>query len=273
MEEKYSVLMSVYYKEKPKYLEESILSMLHQTIPPSDFVIVCDGMLTPKLEEVLDDAQSTNPQLFQIIRLKERRGLGRALNVGLRRCRYELVARMDSDDISRKRRCEMQLPVFENPEIAIVGGTVWEFEGSRNHLKARRVMPERPEEIQSFARRRNPFNHPAVMYRKSAVQRAGGYRSCTYFEDYDLWTRMLSRGEKGYNVQEPVLYMRAGEELYQRRGGMDYARRAIVFRYSLYRRGFSRWNDFLISAGGQFAVCLLPNGFRKEIYAKLLRKE
>lgn len=272
MEKKYSVLMSVYYKEKPKYLEESISSMLRQTIPPSDFVIVCDGTLTPKLEEVLDDVQSTNPGLFQIVRLKERRGLGKALNAGLCRCKYELVARMDSDDISRKKRCEMQLPVFENPEIALVGGTVWEFEGSLNHLKSRRVMPEKSEEIFVFARRRNPFNHPAVMYRKSAVQKAGGYRGCPYFEDYDLWTRMLAQGAKGYNVQEPVLYMRAGDEMYKRRGGMAYARRALVFRYRLYRRGFSRWNDFIVSAGGQLAVCLVPNEFRREIYAKVLRK-
>ena len=270
--EAYSVLMSVYRKENPSYLEKSIESMLKQTAEPSDFVLVCDGPLTEELDAVVEKVKEERPDLFQIIRLPQCGGLGNALNTGIKYCRYDLIARMDSDDISLPDRCQKQLKCLEDSKTDMVSGTLLEFEGDISRIRSRRVLPETSGEIRRFARRRNPFNHPCIMYRKKAVEDAGGYRHCPWFEDYDLWTRMLMNGSEGYNLQEPLLYMRAGDGMYSRRGGLEYAKKAVVFRYRLMRKGFSRPTDFIISAAGQICVSLMPNQLRKKFYKKAPRK-
>ncbi len=267
----YSVLMSVYAKEKPEYLRVSIQSMLDQTLPPSDFVIVCDGPLPDELWNVLGQFRAQAPELFQLVVLEENRGLGMALNEGLRYCRCGIVARMDSDDISMPHRCERQMACMQSGEYSLVGGTLLEFEGDPGNVVAVRSCPEQPEEIRRQARRRNPFNHPLMMYRKEDVIRAGGYQHMPLFEDYDLWARMLKMGFRGYNIQEPLLWMRAGEAMYARRGGVSYAVKALRFRWKLKTMGISGLGDFLISGFGQAVVCLLPNGIRKFFYKKLLR--
>ena len=166
----YSVLMSVYAKENPEYLRESIESIWNQTVKTNDFWVVCDGPLTKELDAVLEENQKAHKEVFHLLRLKENVGLGRALNEGLKCCKNEAVARMDSDDIACKDRCEKQLRVLEEG-IDIVSGTVVEFEKDILHCKAKRTLPLSKEEILKFAGRRNPFNHPCVMYRKEAVEK------------------------------------------------------------------------------------------------------
>lgn len=273
MNNAYSVLMSVYHKEDPEYFTQSINSMLEQTAPPKEFVIVCDGPLGNELDEVIETFHEENPGLFKVVRLPKCGGLGNALNVGIGHCGADIIARMDSDDISMKDRCERQMAAMEAHKADIVGGALYEFQGDISHIRTRRISPVTQEEILKYARRRNPFNHPCVMYKKQAVEAAGGYRHCPWFEDYDLWSRMLLCGSTGYNIPEPVLYMRAGEAMYARRGGYTYGRQALRFRWSLKQRGLSSWMDFLISGIGQFVICILPNGLRQRFYGKVLRKE
>ena len=269
--ERYSALMSVYDKEKPEYLKASIQSMLDQTAPPADFVIVCDGPLSPELTEVLEKFRAERPQLFQIVPLEKNGGLGPALNEGMKYCKYSLIARMDSDDISMPKRCEKQLACMEDGDYALVGGTVYEFDGEFTNIVAVRKCPERHEEIRHQARRRNPFNHPLMMYRKEAVEKAGGYQHMPLFEDYDLWARMLKLGYRGYNIQEPLLYMRAGNRMYARRGGFSYAKKALRFRWKLKKMGISTMGDFFVAGLGQAVICILPNWARQRFYRKVLR--
>ncbi|MFR0076721.1 MAG: glycosyltransferase [Blautia sp.] len=268
---KYSALMSVYYKERPEYLRASIQSMLDQTIPPADFVVVCDGPLPGELWEVLEEFQEKRPDLFQLIRLEENQGLGVALNIGIGHCKHSTVARMDSDDVSMPDRCERQLRYVAEGGYSLVGGTLYEFEGDFSHIIAVRKCPETQQEILRQVRRRNPFNHPLIMYRKEDVLRAGGYRHMPLFEDYDLWARMLKVGCQGYNIQEPLLYMRAGEAMYARRGGLSYARKALRFRWELRDMGMSTLGEFLVAGVGQAVVCILPNRLRQYFYRKILR--
>ena len=142
----YSVLMSVYAKENPEYLRESIESIWSQTVKTNDFWVVCDGPLTKELDVVLEENQKAHKEVFHLLRLKENVGLGRALNEGLKCCKNEAVARMDSDDIACKDRCEKQLRVLEEG-IDIVSGTVVEFEKDILHCKAKRTLPLSKEEI------------------------------------------------------------------------------------------------------------------------------
>lgn len=268
----YSVLMSVYYKEKAEYLKESMESIWAQSCPTDDFVLVCDGGLTPQLNQVIDEQKKKHKKTLQVIRLEQGVGLGRALNHGMKYCTHEIIARMDSDDISKTQRMERQLMAMEEQQADMVGSAVEEFTDSIEQVTVIRKMPETSEEIRSFAGKRNPFNHPSMMYRKSAVLAAGGYQDCPMFEDYYLWARMLKAGFQGYNLQESLLYMRAGADMYQRRGGFTYAKLSFQFRTKLKRMGISTWSEYFVSAFGQVFISLIPNGMREIFYRKFLRK-
>lgn len=270
--EAYSVLMSVYAKEQASHFRESIDSMLGQSVPTDDFVIVCDGPLTRELEQVITEVTKAHPHLFQIVRLDENEGLGRALCKGIEYCKNELIARMDSDDISEPTRCEKQLEIFQNQEVDIVGGNIEEFEEDVKKPAAVRKVPQTDAEIKAFARRRNPFNHPTIMFRKEAVLQAGNYEDCKGFEDYYLWARMLHQGKIGYNLQETLVHMRTSAGMYERRGSFSYALLGIRARYKIHKIGFSGTKDFLISAGGQLVMSMIPLSLRTYCYGKFLRK-
>ena len=268
----YSVLMSVYSKEQALFLRESIESMLSQTIMPKDFVLVCDGPLTDALEDVISCFEKEYPQLFQVVRLPKNVGLGRALNEGMKRCRFECVARMDSDDISLPDRMEKQLAAMRKQEADIVSATLVEFNEQHPQGYMKRRLPQTHEEIVKFARRRNPFNHPCVVYKKTSVIESGGYQHFPGFEDYYLWVRMLMSGKKGYNLDDTVLKMRVSG-MHRRRGGLSYAKTIIKFRLYLLKNGFCSLGDFLYTVVGHVGVSLLPNRLREVFYNKALRKK
>ena len=269
---RYSVLMSVYVKEKAEYLKTAMDSIWDQTMPTDDFVLVCDGPLNDELDLVIAEMEKAHPALH-VVRLEKNGGLGNALNAGIKHCRNELVARMDSDDISRPDRCEKQLQVFRrHPEISICSGIVEEFSASPGQIEARRVPPETSEEILAFAKKRNPFNHPCVMYKKSAVEAAGGYQDFYLLEDYYLWVRMLQNGALGYNLQEPLLWMRAGSEMYKRRAGWKHARsQQLLFRY-MRDSHFIGTRQYVKSAAIRFAASMAPNWLREKLFKSVLRK-
>lgn len=269
----YSVLMSVYRGEKAEYLRESMLSIFSQSVKTNDFVLVCDGPVTEAINKVIEELSAQFGDVLNVVRLKENRGLGHALNAGLKHCKNELIARMDSDDISCLDRCERQLKVFEErSEIAVCSGVVEEFSESISNTTVRRVPPETQEEIIKFARKRNPFNHPCVMYRKSAVEAAGGYQDFYLLEDYFLWVRLLLNGCTGYNLQETLLHMRAGEGLYLRRSGWKYAiSQKKLFDY-MRQSGFITTPQYLKSVCIRSASSLMPNQVRVVLFKTLLRK-
>lgn len=274
MSQKYSVLMSVYYKEKAAYLRESMESIYHQTIPTDNFVLVCDGTLTPALDKVINEMQEKFGNRLYVHRLDKNGGLGRALNEGMKYCRHELVARMDSDDVSHKDRCEKELRIFKtHREVSIVSGVIEEFVGDISNVKLRRVVPEIHKDIVTFAKKRCPFNHPCVMYRKSAVEAAGGYKQFYHLEDYYLWVRMLQKGFIGYNIQEPILWMRAGSDMYKRRGGWKYVKAQLrLFRY-MRKTGFISFGGYLFQSEIRMGAAMLPNSVRKMLFRNFLRSK
>lgn len=268
----YSVLMSVYWREKAEYLRIAMDSMWNQTVPTDDFILVCDGPLTPELDAVIEEMERSHSQLH-VVRREKNGGLGNALNVGMSHCKNELIARMDSDDISRPNRCERQLRLFrEYPAVSIVSGTVEEFSISTDTIEAKRVLPEKQAEIIAFARNRNPFNHPCVMYKKSAVEAAGGYQDFYLLEDYYLWIRMLQKGFVGCNLKEPLLWMRAGSDMYRRRAGWQYAKsQRKLFQYMRDGKMISQ-GTYYTNVLTRAAASLMPNFMRRSLFKRLLRK-
>lgn len=268
----YSVLMSVYAKEKPVFLSASIESIYKQTLPTDDFVLVCDGPLNEGLDAVIRAFKELFGSRMRIYRLRENHGLGYALNVGIRKCKNELVARMDSDDIAMTDRCERQIAIFAaDPEVDICSGYVQEFDIAPGDLSTVRAVPETPEQIRGYAKKRNPFNHPCAMYRKSSVMAAGGYRQLYMLEDYYLWIRMLIKGMKGYNIPAPILHMRVGNGMYKRRSGWKHARSQMRLFGYMYRKGFISASECVRSSVIRVCGSMMPNGVRMMVYKKVLR--
>ncbi len=272
--QQYSVLMSVYYKDNEMWLKEAIESMLNQTIKTNDFVIVEDGALPNELENIIKFYKKNYAEIFNIIRIEKNVGLGPALALGVIKCKNELIARMDSDDYSVPNRCEKQIEVFNNNDkLDIVGSNIAEFMDNINNIQAYRILPENDEEIKKFAKRRNPFGHPSVMFKKSKVLEAGNYRSYYLCEDYDMWIRMIEKDAICYNFKEVLVYMRISNDFYKRRGGIKYLKSILRFKKEQLDKGFYSNKDFIISSFSHIIMCLAPNKLRDFLYRKLLRRK
>ena len=268
----YSVLMSVYHKERSEYLKQAIESIQVQSLSTNDFVLVCDGPLNDELDAVIQTKQLEMGENLNVVRLAKNGGLGNALNEGIKHCKNELVARMDSDDIAYPDRCEKQIAVFNtHSEVSICSGIVEEFTTDPNTVDTKRVPPETNAEIIEFAKKRNPFNHPCVMYKKSAVKAVGSYQDFYLLEDYYLWLRMLMAGYQGYNIQEPLLHMRAGSDMYKRRAGWKYAKtQAKLFKF-MKQQGFIGNGQYIKSCVIRSGSALAPNWLRKFMFERVLR--
>ena len=268
--EKYSVLMSLYKKEHPEYLKLALDSMLNQTVKPDEIVLVEDGPLTEELYAVVDAYKMHLKLVINEMNL----GLGLALNRGLEACRNELVARMDTDDISKPDRCEKQLRRFEEkPELAIVGSYIDEFVGDPSNVISQRKVPTDSESIYNYAKKRSAFNHPAVMYRKSAVMAEGGYRDLKRNQDVDLFGRMMFKGYKAENIDEALLWFRSSDELAVRRKSWENTKSYIDTIKKFHKMGYSSFADYVKVAVAQTGMFILPASMQNWVYKKFLRKQ
>lgn len=271
--EQYSVLQTVYKSDDPAAFETSLESMLKQTVQPDEVVLVKDGPVPESLQNVIDRLDQSYPGIIVQVQLPTNVGLGLALNEGLKVCKNELIARMDSDDISLPERCEKQLLMFENdPQLDIVGCPVKEFKDDPNHIVGVRDVPLENEAIHRYARRRDPFNHPTVMYRRSKVMQCGPYGDFRKNQDSALWLNMLSKGCKGANCPEYLLLFRFDEGTYRKRKAWINTKSLIQIRWDSCRRGFSSFWDFLIVAVAQMGIFILPTFVQKFVYTKILRR-
>lgn len=270
----YSVLMSVYAKDNPEHLILAIESMLNQTVKPEQFVIVQDGPLPEKLELVISNYAEQESQLFTIVPLAENGGLGNALNAGLLHCRNDLVARMDADDISLPQRCEKELALFAaNEELAICGCNIDEFYDTPENVRTIRRVPSDYKDIKKMIRRRQPFNHPTIMFKKSEVLRCGSYGRLRRKQDYDLFSRMLNMGCYACNINESLLKFRADKDNYKRRKSWQYVRSSIKVGYLNYKRRYSSLADLLYIVIGQLMIYIMPLWIMEKVSDIFLREK
>lgn len=270
--EKYSVLMTVYTKDNPDYFAIALDSMLNQTYLPEEIVIVKDGPVKAELQEVINKRKGQKVSIVEV-QLPVNKGLGLALNEGLKVIKTDLVARMDSDDYSLPNRCELQVKEFEKePNLAIIGCPVLEFTGKINNIVGERKVPLTNEDIYKFAKTRDPFNHPTVMYRKTAVEKAGCYSDYRKNQDTDLWIKMLSNNVLCKNLAEPVFRFRFDEGTYKKRKSWLNTKILIGIRYNAWKSGFNSLSEFLTVAVAQTGMYILPVCFQKFLYQKILRR-
>lgn len=268
---KFSVLMSVYQADNPVFFGQALQSIVMSTITPTELVLVCDGKLTAELEQVIDNYQHKLP--INLLRLDNNVGLGLALQAGLKHCTYEWVARFDADDICCDDRFAKQIVFLKsNPNIDVLGGQILEFNeypNEENIIKKR--VPLQHERIKKYASSRNPVNHMTVMFRKSTVLEAGNYQHAPLYEDYDLWIRMLLNGYRFTNISDVLVYARAGNEMYKRRGGLSYARQEIKMQMKFQKSGFISSTCLIKNLMVRVPIRLMPNSLRKIAYSKFLR--
>ena len=269
----YSVLLSVYFKEKPEFLKQALDSMFNQTVKPDEVVLVEDGPLTEELYAVLNEYTEQYPEVFKRVVNETNLGLGKALNRGLEECKNELVARMDTDDVSVSDRCEKQLKIFiETPNVDVVGANIAEFIESPEETVSVRKVPSTHEEICAYLKKRCPFNHVAVTFKKSAVIKAGGYIDWHYNEDYYLWIRMYLAGCIFANINENLVNVRVGKEMYARRGGRKYyTSEKNLFKY-MYKHKIISWTAYQKAKFIRFVVqVLMTNRTRQWFFKKFAR--
>lgn len=267
---KFSVLLPIYCKEKPKYFKKALESIADQTLPPTEVVIVKDGPITSELEAVLDEFSDILP--LRVFSLEENIGLGQALHFGLLNCNYEFVARMDSDDICVRERFEKQSKFFiANPNLDILGSYLKEFVNEIDDLDVIRRVPLENEKIHSYTFYRCPFNHPTVMFRKSAVIKSGSYLRMPFFEDYYLWIRMAVAGCTFQNTDEVLLNYRIGNNMISRRHGLRYAKHEVAFFKACYKEDLIS-KMHLVRFFARFPIRLMPIGMLKKFYEVVLRK-
>lgn len=267
----FSVLMSVYYKEKPEIFKAALESVFYQTLPPTEVVLVEDGVLNDRLYGVIHEMEEMHPEL-KVVKILKNSGLGSALNIGLEHCNYDLVVRADSDDICKMNRMQRQVEfMYGNPQIDCCSSWIEEFIDSTNNVITIKTLPETSEEIFEYGKSRCPINHPAAIFRKQSVLNAGGYRHFPLLEDYYLWVRMLMNGCKMYNLQESLLYFRSSQKMYRRRGGWIYAKNEIKLNRLFLDMGYITRLQFLRNISVRCIVRVMPNWMRAIIYKYMLR--
>lgn len=269
----YSVLLSVYCKEKPNFLAQSLDSMFNQSVAPEEVVIVEDGPLTEGLYSVLNKYSEMYPDSFKRVVNQTNMGLGKALNRGLAVCKNELIARMDTDDISKPERCEKQLLMFlENPDLDVVGTNIAEFIDNSQVVCSVREVPSAHEEICEFLKKRCPFNHMTVMFKKASVISAGGYLDWHFNEDYYLWVRMFLNGSCFANINENLVSVRVGKDMFARRGGYKYYKsEKNLFKY-MYKHKLISWFAYQKAKFIRFVVqVLMTNRTRQWFFKKFAR--
>ena len=269
---RFSVLMSLYIKEKTEYVEQCFNSLLEQTVKADEWIVVEDGPLTGEMYALLNEYQKKYPELIKRVRLEHNQGLGKALREGILHCSYDLIARMDTDDIAREDRFEKQLKMFkENPDVDICGSHIKEFDKTPDDILSIRKVPINEKDILKYQKRRDSFNHVTVMYKKTAVLRAGNYQHALLMEDSLLWVNMLRMGARSCNVDDYLVYVRCGQDMFDRRGGISYWKKYYSGRKKIYETGYISWFDFAYTLSIQFVVAIIPNRCRRVIFKKLLR--
>lgn len=270
---KFSVLISVYSKEKPEYLEESLLSVENQTLMPSEIVLIKDGTLTPELDEVITQCRENAEIPYKIVNIVHNIGLGRALNHGIKYCSYEWIARMDSDDIAVSDRFERQIEYIKtHPKVSVLGGSICEFEFDAWKCSQERTPPTKQRNILAFAKYRNPINHMTVMFNKEHALISGGYLPLSGFEDYYLWIRMLQNRYVFANLDTVLVKVRAGNEMLKRRKGWSYIKNEWLFEESARREGFLTRYEMYRNLFIRTIARIMPTFLLKKVY-NLLRKK
>jgi glycosyltransferase involved in cell wall biosynthesis len=268
----FSVLISTYKNDNSSFFKRALQSIFEQTLLPEQVVIVIDGPITAAGELVINEFKTLYPDIVDTHVLEINVGLGPALNYGLLQCRNEIVARMDSDDISLKDRFYKQIAYFKlHPYLDVLGANVEEFSkipGDLNRINKAPVSSD----VYRYSRWRNPINHPTVMFKKSAVISSNSYENVPYFEDYYLWINLLKKGYKIDNLQEVLVHFRNDIDTIGRRQGFAYVRHELYFFYLAFKNSYLELPYVIAGILIRIPIRFLPKNLLSKFYNSFLRR-
>ena len=270
----FSVCMSVYIRDNAVHFKSAIESVTtNQTVKPDEVVLVCDGSVTEEIDGVIMQLQDSLQMPLNLIRLPRNVGHASARQAALTAAKYEYVAIMDSDDIAEPDRFEKQISLLvKNPEVSILGGQINEFIDSIDNVVGRRIVPLENTAIKEYMKSRCPFNQQTVIMKREDALRVGGYQDWYCDEDYYLWIRMAMNGYKFMNLEDSLVNVRVGEEMYQRRGGSRYFKSEALLQKYMYKNGIISFSRCLYNITLRFMVqVLMPNKVRSWVFQKFAR--
>lgn len=271
---KFSVLMSIYYKEKADFFDSSLNSVLeNQTLMPNEVIIVKDGPIGVELEKIISKYKKKFPKIIKVVPLEKNVGLGIALNYGLEKCKYELVMRMDTDDICEKNRFKKQVEYMSShPEVSVLGGCIEEFHEDLNESKRLKKMPQSNEAVKAYAKLRNPINHMTACFRKSDIISVGGYQPLLYLEDYYLWIRVLLSDKVIENMPDTLVYARIGNGFEKRRGNKSQIKGWKKLQKIMYKNKMINIFERIRNIVMIYILVFISDEIRKKIYDNFLRR-
>jgi glycosyltransferase involved in cell wall biosynthesis len=265
----FSVLLPVYRNDTPLFFKAAVDSVLKNTLTPDKVLIVVDGAVDRELEFLIADY--SNIDIVHVLRLAHNVGLARALNSALELIDSDFVLRADADDINHPERFRIQIDAL-NRGLDLVGSSITEID-EKGLVIGKRLVPSSENEISRFAKMRNPFNHMTVGFRMSIARKIGGYPLIEFKEDYAFWALFIKHGAKMANIKESLVTARAGQSMYQRRGGLKYAISELKMQHHLWKCGVQAiWSGILIGLL-RSVVFLMPNRLRALFYKFFLRGE
>lgn len=272
--EKYSVIMTLYSGDVAEYFKQSFASLLQQTLLPAEIIIALDGAIPDDLRAVCRAMQRASVVPVRLVQLPENRGHGAACNAAIKASRHELIGKLDADDIAFPDRFERQVAMFcRDGDLAVCSGYLAEFSRDITAITSQRRVPTEQSEIRAFMRRRSPFNHPAVMYKRSAVLAVGGYPEIRRAEDYCLWVKLLAGGYKGANIAAPLVYFRASDASYGRKKSWGNIVDSLRARWFGYRQGVSSLWDVVVVFVAHALLFVLPRRTVAGFYRVVLRRD
>lgn len=269
----YTVCMSVYKNDNATHFITALRSVVRQTITPHEIILVIDGPISETLEQTIATF-SQEFEALRIVRFTENRGHAAARQAGIDNAQNDWIAIMDSDDIAVPNRMEKQLQYLQShPNADVIGGQIEEFIDSTDHIVGKRIVPLNNADILCYMKSRCPMNLVTIMARKSAILAVGGFQDWYCEEDYYLWIRLALADYTFANLDETLVHVRVGKEMYQRRGGWKYfkSERGIQ-RYMLQHKMISV-PRYCYNVFGRFVVqVMMTNRVRGFIFQKLFRK-
>lgn len=272
----FSVAISVYKNDNPIFFDRALESIYtSQTVKPSEIVLVVDGPISEELKEIIRKYENICRSILKVIRLEKNCGLGNALSIAVENSSNELIARMDSDDVSVPDRFEQQLRIIQsNPSLDIIGGDISEFIDDETNIIAYRKVPVQDKDIKEYLKRRSPLNHVSVLFKKKAVRESGGYLDLFWNEDYYLWIRMAEHGCTMANTGSVLVNVRVGADMYKRRGGKKYFASEKFLQDYMLRKEMITWFTYFSNISNRFIIqCILPDSIREWIFIKFAREK
>ena len=268
---KFSVIMPVYFKEYPDQLRASIQSIIDQTLMPDEIVIVLDGPVGDNLHDVIDEFDSYN--LIKVIQLETNSGAGVARKIAIEAAQYNILALMDSDDISCKDRFEKQISKIITQEAKVVGGWIEEFDKEPKDLGVIRKLPINHDEIFTYGKWRMPVNNVTLMFTRDVYDDVGGYTEQSKSEDWNLIVRLLANNVKFYNIPEILVNVRAGQDMFIRRRGWTQVLSQLNIFPLMYKLKYIGLFHLISNIFIRIFLRLLPTRLTSYLYQKFLREK